>query len=250
MNRGPDTITDGLIQIELPEGVQPAIVPSGCDDSLRCELDPLALGEYGEVQVGLEVDPTASGTFLLRASTSSELIDGDETNNTIESEITLTSAADLSVRATVLEEFILPSGSATVRITAENRGPSTVSDAEVVFDMPPAGLAIDACELDELADTVCSIGLLASGGTTELTVGVVAAEDALGTFTIPVTLRSSAESVGDTTDERVEIQVQVLAEDPNAVPGCADCESSVSGAAGPSGLLLFVPVVAVFRRRR
>ncbi len=245
VNRGPDPVLQGTVQLELPDGVQAATLPSGCDAELRCGLDPMTLGEYSEVVVPVRSASDATGSLTLTATARSERPDPELDDNVQTAEFDYRFAAELAVTATVGEGPFAGGDTVAVSLRVENRGPSDVNDVSLVFDMPPAGLVVEDCALDDLNDSVCDVpGALPAGESTAVVVEMVAAEDALGTFSIPIDARSHADAVGD---GGTVLDVTIEAASAGA---CADCESSFAGDGRPPLGLLLLGLVALARRRR
>ncbi len=244
VNRGPDPVAQGTVALHVPDGVEAATLPSGCERDLVCELDQMTFGEYAEVVVPLRSRPDARGSLTITATAASERPDPDDEDNSRTEEFEYRFAAELVASARVAEGPWAGGDAVRVDVDVENVGPSDVDGVVVVFDMPPAGLTVVGCELDELNDTVCAVpGPLPVGETASVVVEMTAAEDALGTFSIPVSARSDAASVGDGSTV-LEVTIG-----PDAGAGCEDCESSVASAsATPAGLLLLA-LVGLRRRR-
>jgi hypothetical protein len=167
-------------------------------------------------------------------------------NNVVEGEFTVELWADLAVRASV-DPSVVPGARIAVTIDVENRGPSDALEVDVVFDMPPAGLVVEGCEQDEMRDTVCLLGGVHVGEEATLVVTMIAADDAFGTFSIPVSLRSSAAPTGDDADHTTLLVIEVAPLEVSDSEGCEGCESSFATGSGLPALLLFA--IAIRRRR-
>jgi uncharacterized repeat protein (TIGR01451 family) len=245
INHGPDPVLRATVHLELPDGVEAVTLPSGCDADLVCAVEPMVLGEYAEVVVPVRPAPDATGLLHLTATSRSERPDPVETNNIQDEEFEIHWASDLVVTATLPAGPIAAGDSIDLDVRVENVGPSNAVDVVVVLDLPPAGLTVEGCVEDQVFDTVCPLtASIAFGDDATTTISLVIANDALGTFSIPVSARSSGASVGDGATV-VDVVVST-----DTGEGCADCGNSVAGRSSGHAGLAFLLLLALRRRRK
>ncbi len=134
-NAGPEDAVLPLLVVQLPDGVDilgvnvAECLPGRTAGEVVCpsQQDVLA-GADGGMTVNGIVKAGARGPLKASATLSSEVVDGDETNNTAQLLTPVDEGADLTVR---LSRRARARGLVTMDAVVRNRGPRVVKDASV-----------------------------------------------------------------------------------------------------------------------
>ncbi|MCA1834726.1 MAG: DUF11 domain-containing protein, partial [Actinobacteria bacterium] len=152
---------------------------------------------------------TANGTVLAAAAavSSAAPADGTPANNTASTTTTVVNppppvvpppppppAADMQITISDSADPVAPGATVVYTVTVLNAGPSTVTDA-VVTVVVPSGLtfvsAPAGCTFASASSTVtCSVGMLASGSSTQLQIVTAVSPTFSGTLAVPASVVS------------------------------------------------------------
>lgn len=146
-NKGPGDAVLPTLRVRLPRDFQIVNVgvaecsPGDARNQVVCHSseDVLPGGSGGMTITGV-IRPGAHGPLRARADLTSEVLDGDESDNTAEAVTKVDEGADLAVRFRSSTRFTRPGHWFSVRAEVRNRGPRVVKDAYVFFQPQRARL--------------------------------------------------------------------------------------------------------------
>jgi uncharacterized repeat protein (TIGR01451 family) len=180
----------------LPPGVAFASASAGCTNAsgtVTCNVGTLANG--ATAQLSIVVHATAAGTVVNTATVSATEVDPASANNTASASVTVTTppptAADVAITMLASTTTANTGDGIAFTLTVSNAGPAGATGV-TVNDVLPAGLTFASASAgcSNASGTVtCTVGSLASGASTQLTIGVTAAS--AGTFTNTATVAAA-----------------------------------------------------------
>ncbi|MBX6386071.1 MAG: hypothetical protein IRZ07_24375 [Microbispora sp.] len=139
-NKGPGDAVLPTLRVRLPRDFQILNVgvaecePGRARNQVVCRSsDDVMAGGSGDMTITGLIKPGAHGPLRARASLTSEVLDGDETDNTAEAVTKVDEGADLAMRFRTSPRFVRPGHWFSVRAEVRNRGPRIVRDAYVFF---------------------------------------------------------------------------------------------------------------------
>lgn len=184
-NEGPSDASTAFLQDVLPEGLAIRTVSddaSACSSStlttVECSWPVFAAGAAHTITIVADVQPDAPGSIATNTvAVLSPTVDPDLTNNVADTDVTVTTSADITVSKTGAETAIAGT-LVPFEIAVLNRGPSTARGV-IVSDPLPDGLlrpTVDSpgCAITEAA-VVCELGDLPPGG--ERRIGIAGTVD-------------------------------------------------------------------------
>jgi uncharacterized repeat protein (TIGR01451 family) len=202
-NAGPDTATGVVVTDTLPAGVSFASASAGCVNSLgvvTCSLGSVADGSSRTVTI--VVQAVALGDQVDSADLSADQPDPDVSDNSANAGVTVGPAVDLAITDTgpATSATSAAGAAATHTLTVTDDGPDNATGVTVT-DTLPAGLSFVSATADQgtCSDTgpavSCSLGVLANGSSTTITIVATASFSSAGQ-----TLVDSASVTGNEFD--------------------------------------------------
>ena len=190
VNNGPSSATGTVMTIEVPSGLTPSKVPSGCTaagQTVTCAIGTLANGASAErvITVTAATDLTeASRTATV--SVTSDVPDPITANNTDHAPLVAGPVADLTITKVADVAKVAPGGTVSYTIGVANAGPSSSTGAQVVDDLP-AGLtvasatssAFDGCAVTGRKVT-CDAGEIIPGASFQILIVATVGTDRAG----------------------------------------------------------------------
>jgi uncharacterized repeat protein (TIGR01451 family) len=205
INLGPSNATGIVLTDTLPAAVTLiAAVPgqgscNGAPPTVICELGSLAVNTTVDLDITVQVDPSASGPLSNSAVTSAIEPDPNTGNNSASVNTTVRAEADLAVGLSDAPDPVLPGATITYTLALTNHGPSDAQAVAVTATLP-GGVAVISVTPGE---PVCT----ASGETIACNLGILPAQEiaeitllATVNLTIPGALNSSAIVTSETPD--------------------------------------------------
>ena len=248
-NDGPSDAVNTVVSDTLPAGVtfDPATSSTSCvvtagtpatGQTITCTLNTLTPGAVIDLAIGVDIDPSITGSLANSASVAADTTDPDPDNNADDVTGTLAPAADLGIAKTGPAD-VIAGNSISWDLAVTNDGPSDAVNT-VVTDTLPAGITFDPAASS--TGCVVSAGTPASGQTITCTLNTLA-PSATVALTIggdvdptlaagPITNTAAIESDTDDTDDSnnaddAETDVDRRAE--LAVTKVASAETVVAG---------------------
>ena len=196
-NNGPDDADNMSIELPLPAGTSFVSVIGGTGSACNAAspvtctwAGPTASGASRVAVIVAAVDASATGTLNATATTTSDTVDPDASNNSADATTGIVVDADVGIAkaATTVPDPLLVGETIVYTLTASNAGPSTATDV-VVSDTLPANLdyVSNSCGAAFAAPTLTwTIGTLAVGASLDCTLTVTVADigDVVNTATI------------------------------------------------------------------
>ncbi|MEV7803831.1 CARDB domain-containing protein [Microbispora sp. NPDC088329] len=146
-NKGPGDAVLPTLRVRLPKDFQVVNVgvaecePGRARNQVVCRSsDDVLAGGSGDMTITGVIAPGAHGPLRARADLTSEVLDGDVTDNTAEAVTRVDEGADLAMRFRSSARFVRPGNWFSVRAEVRNRGPRVVRDAYVFFQPREARL--------------------------------------------------------------------------------------------------------------
>ena len=210
--------------------------------TLLASLDATKPGASVTVTISGTIAPDATGTAVANTASASSATtpDPDLTNNQATATTPLTTSADLTVTKTATTTTLPALGDKVVyTITVTNNGPSDAQNV-TADDLLPAGLDLDPSDPPTGASCDsslhCTIGTLAAGASTQITVPTIASATGSGTMVETVTVAS------DTPDPQMANNTTswTLTGDPQADLALDKTASAATFPAGGTGTYSFV----------
>ena len=146
-------------------------------------------GATETVTVRVAVDASARGTITNTASVSSATTDPDELNNMVVETTVLEAEADLSTAKSDLPDPVIAGTDLSYVIAVTNSGPSDATGGGALTDTLPVGVGLASStpsqgSCTESGSTVtCTLGELASGETTSVSIQLTVAPSTRGMIT-------------------------------------------------------------------
>ena len=214
-NAGPDTAAAPTVIDTLPAGVTFQSASAGCAEAagvVTCAVPDVA--SAASVTVSITVTADVAGLITNTASVSSSGIDPNPANNATSVDVTIASAADLSIVKSVTSPVgpFLNGQDLTYTLTVANAGPDTAV-APTVTDALPGGVTFVSA----------SAGCAEASGLVTCTLSDIPAGDA-ATVTVTVT----ANSAGTITNTA---SVASITADPVAADNATSVDTSITAAA-------------------
>ena len=202
-NNGPSNASAVTISDPLPPGTTFVSASAGCTNAsgtVTCTIGDLALNASVTRTITVTVPPaTAAGATLTNTATiSSAAADVVPGNNSATAATTVNRSADLSITKTDTPDPVVAGTAVTYSLNVANAGPSDAA-AVTVTDPLPAGTAFlsGTAGCTTAGNTVtCTIGALAAGATTPVTLVV----SVLPSVAVGTTLTNTATVGSSTTD--------------------------------------------------
>ena len=199
VNLGPHVASNVTVASVLPAGVG-AAVSAGCAEDpaggASCSLGDLNPGLPVIFTLTVPVDVQATGPLAMEVSVDSDTQDPTPANNTdMESTaVEATAVADLAVTFSAGDDTAAPGGTADYELTVTNLGTDDATNATLTLAVTgPAGTAVTTgCAEDPNGVPTCTLGTLASGASTVVTVSVPVNAGATGSIQIDATGSSDA----------------------------------------------------------
>lgn len=199
VNLGPHVASAVTVASVLPAGVGAAI-SSGCAEDpaggASCNLGNLSPGLPVFFTLTVPVDLQATGPLAMVVTADSATQDPTPANNTdMESTaVAATAVADLAVTFSAGDDTAAPGGTADYEVTITNLGTDDAANATLTLAVTgPAGTAVTTgCAEDPGGVPTCTLGTLASGASTVVTVSVPVNAGATGSLQIDVSGSSDA----------------------------------------------------------
>ena len=197
-NNGPDAATGVTATDILPAGVTFKSASAGCVNAagtVTCTIGGLASG--ASTSVTITVTTTASGTISNTATVSGAETDPVSTNNSSTTSTTvnpLAQSTDLSIVKTDAPDPVSVGGDITYTLAVTNNGPDAATGVTAT-DILPAGVTFKSASagcVNAAGTVTCTIGGLASGASTSVTITV--------TTTASGTISNTATVSGAETD--------------------------------------------------
>ncbi|MEZ0072788.1 hypothetical protein [Planotetraspora sp. GP83] len=139
-NDGPGDAVLPVLRVQMPRDFQIVNVDvaecgpgRGFNEVVCRSSKDVMAGRSGGMTITGVIRPGAHGPLRAEATLSSEVVDGDETDNTAEAVTRVDDGADLAVRFESATRFTRPGHWFAVRAEVRNRGPRVVRDAYVFF---------------------------------------------------------------------------------------------------------------------
>ncbi len=210
-NNGPSSAASVVIDDVLDPGVAfdsaTTSTGSACTHTgeaeggtVQCPVGDVANGSTVTITVVGTVSPAAAGSVEDTASAASDTTDPDTADNSATATTTVDSSADLVlVSKTAAFDPAVAGLPLTYDLELRNDGPSDALDVAIT-DTLPAGLTFDGATSDATCGAAgqvitCSLGTVAAGASSTITIGVIVDSDAPeGTVT------NTAEISSSTTD--------------------------------------------------
>ena len=237
-NDGPsDTDDVTTLVITPPTGTGFAAVPAGCsagataEDPMTCSIAALADAATSTISVAIDVPSSASGSGTLGGgdATVTNPDDPNGANNSVSFSLaTAARESDLSISAADPGPMT-PGSESDILVTVGNAGPSDADSVAVVMT-PPAGVSIDAANLDgactadqpAVGSVTCGLGTVMAG--TDRMVAVAIVVDPGATPSSTLTTSGTASATSDSVDaDGAAVSVSVT-----TGPGSADLAVSVT----------------------
>jgi uncharacterized repeat protein (TIGR01451 family) len=213
-NRGPSHADDVIVTAILPPGV-PFVVTAGCTgDPIgvpECALRTIAAGASKQYAIVVQVPSSLTGEIQNVARVRSSTPDPNPGNEETAIETTVTTRADLAIAMSSSVAATAPGGQVTFTLNVNNRGPSDARDVVVRNVLPPGMtlVATSGCAQDPVGIPACTLGTLAAGDTSQVTIIARVSDGFLGTLTNRATVESSTPEAA-IGDEAAQIDVQVV----------------------------------------
>jgi uncharacterized repeat protein (TIGR01451 family) len=184
-NNGPDDEAAATIVDTLPAGLNYVSNDSSCDTGslpqITCNLGALADGANRTVQIVVEADAGAAGTFPVNTATvSGDGTDINQANNTDDAEVRVRPYADLALEKSAAPTIADPDGNVTYTLTVSNNGTND-SPSATVTDTLPGGVTYasdDAGCATTLPQITCPVPAITAGGSQTIHVTVTVNGDA------------------------------------------------------------------------
>ena len=206
INKGPSAGTGVTVTDILPDGVRfvsSSTTKGDCSgtSTVTCTIGALAGGDNAIVTiVGI---PTVVGTITNTASVIGNERDPDTGDNTSTDITTVDPAADLSLTKSDAPDPVLVGGELTYTIIVTNKGPSTGMDVtltDTLFgDLRFVSATASQGSCSGTATVTCSLGSLASGDRSTVTIVIVPTAVGTITDTVSVTSDGADPATGDNT---------------------------------------------------
>jgi uncharacterized repeat protein (TIGR01451 family) len=194
-NNGPSDAANVVADDALPAGTTFVSNAGACTSAYPCALGSLASGASATITTSVLVPAGYSGppTLVNTASVASDTPDPDNTNNQDSALTTLgATSADVSI-VKAGPSTAAPGANVTYTLTVTNNGPDTATNVRI-DDPTPSGVTFVSASAPCASGFPCTIGDLANGGSTLVTV----------TFAIPAgatgTIVNVASVASDTSD--------------------------------------------------
>jgi uncharacterized repeat protein (TIGR01451 family) len=201
-NHGPDPAVAVRVSDPLPSGLTFVSASPGCSAAaadVTCAVGTLAAGASQTFTVTSSVASSVTGRLTNTATVDSVTADPDPGDNTSTVTVPSEGVADLSITKVASTSTVGPGGQVLYTLVVENDGPSNATGV-VVTDAPPAGLVAQSANPAQGTCAIaggrvsCSLGDLASGGSTQVLVTAQGAAGASGSLTNTTTV------IGDQRD--------------------------------------------------
>ena len=206
-NTGPSTAEGVTIRDLLPAGVEVQSVtgtgpagavgctsgtPGDAGDPATCDFGTLAPTETGTMTIAVTVDPSyllwfAGDTLINDASTYSDNIDDDTSNNHATNVTTVEAVADVSVDKSASPEPVTAGEALSYDVTVTNAGPSTADEVTLVDQLPAGVTFVSAtvpgtvgatCGANAVTGLVtCDLGSLLPGAVATAVINVIVEAD-------------------------------------------------------------------------
>lgn len=223
-NDSTDPAGSVVVTDTLPgELVLNGALPSNCVDTdtgapvvLRCTFGTLDPGEVNGVTINVTANDTAisDGAIDNTAQVTSSTADPDLTNNTSSARVLIRPLANVSIDKEADQASVtVPGDSFRYVLRVANSGPSAATDVTVVDTLPeglevvalPAGCVNDTDPAAEPDTITCTLGTLAAGASTSVSIDVVTdasrADDTLPYVnTARVTTSTYEQNTGNNSD--------------------------------------------------
>lgn len=171
-NAGPSTATSVVATLALPSGMTVGTLPSGCAGSttINCNLATLAAG--GNASFTIPATASATGTQSASASVTAASSDSNSANNSASASTTVNPLADLALSlSTPTPQPVTVNDPVVLTVQVSNAGPSSATTPAVNLVLPSDAAFIGTTgSCSGTSTLVCSLGTLASGGSSSFTV--------------------------------------------------------------------------------
>ena len=139
-NNGQST-GSGTITVPVPTGLSfnATSTTSGCTLSgtdVTCATGTLAPKESADFMVAFSIPATTAPGTIATGATVSSSTDGESSNNSDDSTITVTASANLAISKTLNDEPIIAGKTSEWTITVSNAGPSTARSLKIADTLP------------------------------------------------------------------------------------------------------------------
>jgi len=170
-NAGPSDATGVVVTDTLPAGVQLISAtpsqggPCVPGQTLSCALGTVGAADNAAITVVVAVDPGQTGTLLNRAGVRSNTSDPNLTNNVVNENTALETAADLALSKTARPDPVVAGNNLTYTLSITNNGPSVATGVLVTDTLPTEVQVVGAIPSQGSGCTgtgpvVCDLGTL------------------------------------------------------------------------------------------
>ncbi|MCB1019756.1 MAG: hypothetical protein KDC27_07490, partial [Acidobacteria bacterium] len=169
-NAGPQAATAATAWLAPPSALELSRLPQQCTQEstqLRCELGMIAAGQTITLELSGTVSLAAQRELVASAQVVGAEADPNQANNTAYITVPLETQVDLSVSAYLLPRFPAPGETATLTISATNRGPAWADNVSLSAELAPEIELLqtpNGCTLSG-SQLRCSPGTLPTGRT-------------------------------------------------------------------------------------
>ena len=232
VNAGPDDASDVVLTDPLPAGLVQVSVSSsagsctgGATVSVVCDLGTIADGGSAVVTIAATVAGDGR-TMTDTATVSSSASDPRPASNTASAAVSVTSAADVSLRLFASPGAVSAGNDVSYRLDVFDSGPSTTDAVVVDIALPPdaplesgVGSAAGCASYDSFGNLhlVCTVGPLAGSSSAELTFAL--RPQAPGTLSTTAEITDPGITDTEPLDNTASITTTVLPPQPPTVSG-------------------------------
>ena len=234
-NAGPSDATNVQVTESLPSGVT-LVSTNGCTPEdpngvPTCSLGTITANSSKQFTITVAVDAGTVGTITNVASVSSDVMDGNASNNTASEDTLVSSTADLSVTKSDDADPVFSGRSQiTYTVTVHNAGPSDAVNVYVTDNLPTGVtfVSTNGCDEDPNGIPGCTLGTLPANSSASYTIMVDVDDETIGLITNAATVGSDTNDNNSSNNTASEGTLVVAATD-LSISKIANTSSVVAG---------------------